>query len=274
MEQSNGIENGQNNQRKLIDGLKKFELFFDISALNEENLKLIPPGKPVIFAPSHITDLDVMFTILTLAKAGRRLAIANDSGHYDWKQNSVALAGMMYAGRELFTPVHHIKSDKNRVGDFTTWINSEEFRRLQKELTGGKDVIMASYFDPKYAGGKQELSDRNGVGAVYLAQATGALVVPIAVDLQMDGTFGLGNFSPLEYAKNWVGNGRAKPHADVIIGTPIQLSPIAGIDNLGQTIASRDRSGFGEIRQQLDAQSKMILKQTADMLPVQKRGSY
>ena len=260
---------------RLIRTSKFFEYFFKVKILGEENIGLIPQGKGVVFAPSHLTDFDVPITVASIGRFRQNLKVGHVSSHNSFFGNPTAFISLKIAGgKKNFRPIYHTGKGRGRTGDFKKWVCSESFHQMEKDINENADVVISAYFDSSYSNNRKVLSNKKGVGAVYLAQQTSTLIVPIAVDVQTQGNIGLGNFSPIEYIKELKINKWKKPIINISIGKPIQLEKIAGIKDMTEVIKNNDLEKYSELRKKLENKSEIIMNHIAEILPKHKHGNW
>lgn len=140
----------------------------------KENLAQLKPDEKVVFVTTHLKDSDVPIAFTTLA-SDFDIAIVNISGHGNPKQDIFSYTGIKVAGSNAFLPISY-------KGHLTHWnpdnFQKENFQPMQEALEKGKAVMIAAYSPTK----EQILPQRPGFGAMYLAQLTGATLVPITVN--------------------------------------------------------------------------------------------
>lgn len=174
----------------------------------------VPTKTPPIFAPTHITDPDIPIATTVLGRlktsAGRafNLAIADQSVHHEPGGEFWVYLGLKIAGPENFFPLDWPKVEGKKRPRF----NPKNFLPMQAAMVRGKSIVIAAH-NPVFTG---QLG-KGGHGAVYLAQITGQPIVPIAVDTEKTGAL-------------------HRPTARVIIGSPLHLRHIDGIEQYAYLI--------------------------------------
>ena len=249
--------------------------FSKIEMRGEENLKDLPPDAKVIFATTHISDQDV---IMPVAKLGDRfrMKVVNASLQHDIRGHTIPNLGLRAMGIENTIPVD-IKwgesKDTGREEYYSKQFNPENFLPMQDALEDGDAVVMAAYTPVPMKTG--ELPDKGGNGAVYLAEMSGAVIVPIAVHIRSeDPNMGMAR-TPGHSLKE-------KPVAEMIIGKPIVLEKIEGIEKFADLI---ENPGEGDARKEntverkriaknLKAQSDVVMQSLADLLPEERKGKW
>ena len=144
--------------------------FSAIEVRGEDNLKKIPPGAKVIFATTHISDLDVGMPIAKLGKQFR-MKLVNASLQHDITQDPASNLGMRAMGSENMIPVdiqwgrEHPVAGKTYQGSM---FNPENFIPMKKALEEGVALVIAAYTPTHVKDGK--LPSKGGYGAVYAAE--------------------------------------------------------------------------------------------------------
>jgi len=266
---------GAKSEQKSPLGEKAESLYgrmFEIKVFGQENLQEIPEGKKVIFAPTHMTDMDMGCALAAIGRFRRNLVLGVESSP------DVAIfrtIQSLLAGQENFQEIPIAGKGKNRVGKFEEWIGSEACRNLQEDLKEEKnDVLISAYFDPRHAGNSLQLSEKLGVGAVYLAQMAEAIIVPVAVDAHAGQKVERGDANMIAYIEGRIKNKGQKPKANVHLSKPISFPKIEGIEKMGETIRGGNREEFRRLSMALKTQSAEVMKAIALMLPEEKRGSW
>lgn len=221
----------------------------------QENLEEIPKDKPLVIVTTHISDIDVQAVTYAL---GNELPIklVNQSTQFDTKVAPQMALILKLAGQNNFIPVDF----RQVAGQIRPFFNRENYRPMEEALKEGHVVIIAGH-NPSYNG---ILPDKGGYGAVYLAQLAGAVLLPVAVNL--DG--------PPPISGRWtdlIRNLSHRPRASVIIGKPLTDldKPISPPINNSQSHAD-----FKESYRQLRKRSVQIMQSLAALLPKEKRGKW
>ncbi len=248
----------------------------NVKVEGEENLNDLPPDAKVIVVTSHISDVDVP---LAAYGVGEKLnvAITTDSFQHHLTENPISKIGFQIAGQDNFLPIQYDR--KTGHGRF----NPSDFDAMQTELNEGKAIVMAGHApsiekDPDKVA--WHLPDKGTIGSAYLAELSGAVLVPVAVDIESETPTGMGADSVMRGLKNMVQTMRHKPDARVIIGKPIILPHIEGIEGFGNLSSNKDapaenrRAEFRRIRTELETASDEIMGQLASLLPPSKRGVW
>lgn len=164
----------------------------------EENLENLPKDRPIIFATTHLTTLDVTGAINLIAKNfDINVVHAENQDHF--LQAPIPFLTTRIADKNNFLPI-----SPNYIED--------EFTAIENTLRSGKPILMAAYAQH---GSKNEyyreltqknvvLPKKGGIGAVFLAQKTNSIIVPLAVDIADDKvlTINIGEYLDLEKIEN------------------------------------------------------------------------
>ena len=186
--------------------------------------------------------------------------------------------------RDRFSPLSYHEDKEGKHGVF----NPDNFTELSEKMEEGRTPwIAANAFSPE---GKMQ---KAGIGGVYLANKTNAVIIPVA--LSVDGgsasmeeaSLGVkqvmgGDISGLkEIPKSLKGLG--KQTATYRIGEPVELPDfdMSGFDQYfnkkrnGEVITKEDREGFKVGHAHLKELSEMIGLEIASLLlPEERRGYY
>ncbi len=238
--------------------------FREITERGEENLDRIPPDRRVIFATTHSTNSDVPIALSVIGKKFH-LAVGDASTHRKFAESPVAFVGTKIVGEEHFYSVQHKKQKGVERGLF----DPEDFENMEGAFESGKAVMLSAYYHGRY---ESELSERGGYGAVYLAQIADALIVPVAVDIKSSE---LGEKSDVKLLME-------RPNVDVVIGEPIELPKIDGIERIKAILEKRkegrlsreDLLEFRQLANELRERSDMLMQDIANLLPEEKRGKW
>jgi 1-acyl-sn-glycerol-3-phosphate acyltransferase len=231
--------------------------FSAIEVVGEENLKKLPPGAKVIIATTHISDYDV---IMPIAKLGKQFKIkaVNASVQHSFLKDPLTYTAAHIAGIENTIPVdiQFAKHETAGRSYVPSPFNPENFVPMRQALDEGDAIVMAAYTPPPVKDGM--LGKKAGFGAVYLAEISGAYILPVAVNIKSDDPKMGTKKSPFSAFLN-------RPEAEMIIGEPIppREHPVEAQDLTPRTMreALRDRS---------DA----LMYSLAELLPEEKRGVW
>ena len=206
-----------------------------------DNLTQIPLDQPLVIASTHLSDIDVQ-TIATNIAQYRDIGIASQSSN---QRNIITGSFLRIAGNEnIFgiTDEHDPKTHRSRY-----IFNPQDFRIMADAMQIGKTIIIAAH-KPTY---DWRLPEKPGKGAVYLAQLTKAMILPIALNIKSNMPVGMADHK-LDSIKRFIL--RKRPNAKITIGKPIRLPPI--------NIEDVDK---------LKKQGKIIMESLQNMLPPEKQ---
>lgn len=237
-----------------------------------ENLESLPRNAKVIFATTHITDLDVPAAANALA-GDFDLVLGDISQHRHFKVDPITYTGQTLAGRDNFAPIGFHKDAKGN------WqadpFDYKDFDPMAKSLENGKAVVIAAH-NPST---ERQMTDNPGYGAVYLAQkAKDVYIVPVAINIDSHKPVGNAN------VKNFIETGlaRFRTKANVTIGVPYKPEAIdikAREDILkkresGQKLDEKDIEVLSTTRSQIKKEATKLMEKLAKMTPEAKRGKW
>lgn len=189
-----------------------------ISVRGRNRLQNIPPGKKVIIATTHTSDLDLAIVTKALGH-DFDLKLTHMSIHTSLKKSIQALdptiIGIYLAGRNNFLPVSYTQTRGEdgkiqRAGQ----IRKEDFQAMQNALDKGKTIVLAGH-NPTFDG---KLPKHAGFAAVRLAQLVeNSVVLPVSVKI------GTGD-KPLGIVGNLLQTMLIRPHVNISIGAPMEFN--------------------------------------------------
>jgi hypothetical protein len=169
-------------------------------------------------------------------------------------------------GKENFSPLEYRKSKGDKFGVF----NPDDFENLSEKMNQGKTPWIGIHpFTTK-----KEMQ-RARVGPVYLAQLTGAKIIPTALEVK-GGSVSLEGLQ--ELAKGFVKKVEARYH----IGKPVEL-PTIDVSIIrtvlekrknNEKVTSDEFKKFQQVHQQLKIQADEVAQIISEMLPENYRGIY
>jgi 1-acyl-sn-glycerol-3-phosphate acyltransferase len=225
----------------------------DVQIYGRENLQELPRERKIVVATSHGTDLDIPLTVYALGK-DLDLAIINESVHHDFFAEPPTNFGMRLAGKENFIPIDY----KGRGAHKTPRaFNPENFAPMAEALEKGKRVVIAAH-NPLHKGETEPKGP--GYGAAYLAETSGAVILPVAVRKKSAEVSAL--------YEDALKNLMRRPDMDVIIGAPFELPKIPGIEEMhvimakraaGEKLEPQERQRFSDLTDQLKQQAQTVL---------------
>ena len=259
--------------RKGLKLWKKLSIKGDIEVQGEENLKKIPENSNCIFASSHISGHDVP-TVGNVLCEDFNLAIANQSTHHHFMQEPGMNLSIRLSGKKNYFPIDFEfdkSEEKVEVNGKRGFFNPKNYVPMKDIMENrGKSMLMAAH-SPSLG----SLPEKGGLGAIYLAQISeNAVVIPIAsiVDFPYVQTTDAPN------AKNLA----KKPTAKVIIGEPLHLEKIIGIETYANllekekenTLNPEEKSDLIRMKTELRNQSETLMQNIAKLMPRDKRGQW
>lgn len=226
------------------------------------------PEAKYVVASAHLADLDVASTVKAL---GDRLdlQVTHESVLLDSPPHQLM---MWLAGKEHFSPLGYTEAKGGKHGVF----RPADFSAIAQtvEQTGRTPWIAMHPFS-----GKREQMSEAKIGPVYLAQKTGAKIIPTALELQgVSATLQrIGEISRA-VLKRAAGSGSATYH----IGEAVALEPVdVGIietvfakRSRGERPTKEERERFSQVHEQLREQADAVAAKIAELLPSERRGAY
>ncbi|MDP2598722.1 MAG: hypothetical protein Q8P49_02740 [Candidatus Liptonbacteria bacterium] len=267
-------ETSYTRQTKTPDALiAKIKLLLDVNigkieVFGAEKLDKIPTDRKIIFASSHISDYDMPITASAVAEKAK-LVFTNMSSHHKFSEAPADNINMRIAGKENYLP---IKFKKDTEGGSRGEFDPKDYVAMEEALAEGSALLIAAH-NPT---GEWRLPDNGGYAAVYAALRSGALVVPVAVNIKSE--------KPIAMASTPIKNLIKRPDAEVRIGEPISLDGIERLGEFGEIIGKRRAGTSGltqeniktlsAVKNELRARSAIVMRRLAEMLPPEKRGRW
>ena len=220
------------------------------------------PEQPWLIVASHLSNLDAPAAVKALGE-DFRLRIMAESMHFGMAAQKML---MKTAGQESFAPVRYRQGLKRRVGVF----DPENFNEISDIMKGGETPWLAVH---PFTDRGEMLEAR--IGSAYLANKTGAHILPVALELRgasvsMEG--------PWQLLKALAGKTDAVFH----VGKPLQFR---GVDveiieevlrrrKEGEKITTPQRLAVRAIHEKLSEQAAVVAAHISAMLPEEQRGPY
>lgn len=233
-----------------------------LNVTGKENLELIPKGKKVVIAASHISDLDMPIIIKTLGK-DFNIKVTGQSVN---KETSAGKVSRAILGSSHYIPIDYEMKDGKKVPKF----NPDNFTEMTQAFDAGADILVAAH-SPAWG----HLPE-GGIGAVYLNQLTeDCVILPVTVNVK--------STEPFRDGVNRLKIMKERPDADVVIGKPLSFEHIPNISEYknildkrkkGENLDNTERELFVEISKKLREQSDAVMRTIASALPPEKRGTY
>ena len=239
-----------------------------IPVVGKEFLKEIPPNGKVVIATTHLSDADVPIATYALSDYFD-ITIVHHSTHDNPFEDAWSWTGAVVAGRKNFLSIKSRKEERKVIADFAP----EDFEPMKSALEIGKTVVIAAH-NPTY---DWKLSRKGGLGAVYLAQISDALILPVSVNIESESKSGAVVDMRQAISKN-----KKKLKAQVSIGQPInfdkidvqRMTEILRRRREGESLSPEEKREFSEVNAKLREQSKIVMGSLAEMLPPAKRGIW
>jgi len=234
---------------EFLANLARLSMFPNIKEVNiagKEKLDILPKDRPIIFAGTHFFKTDISIIISIIGKEFP-IKVVQASTHESPIESLGGYLVYVLGGKNNFLSIKTIKNDKKEVGVF----NFDDYKPMIDCLNNGINLVMAAYYndDPKYYYDRFDykegliLPDKGGVGCIYAAKKTNALIVPMAVNLDINKGIRINIGDPLEFKK---------------------------IENIDMSDTKNRTAFFNELRQG----SASLMKSLAQMLPQEKRGRW
>lgn len=237
-----------------------------------ENLTAIPENQELIIATTHLSDID-METAISTVSPYRDVSVASQSTH---------LENPIFGRLMRWATENEIYGVSSKFGKKPNWLpafrfNPKDYEAMKAPLEKGRAMVIAAH-RPTH---EWELPDKPGLGAIYLAQISGGVILPTAVDVQYPEFIDLSPIGKGVLKRLVLGK---RPDVKVTFGTPIQLTPIPQeeISVAGKFLNHDERHKMtaDEIQQaklvleKLQLQGAEVMKSLANMLPQSKRGRW
>lgn len=249
---------------------------FNLKTEGTEHLQEIPEGAHVIYATSHLSNLDMPLAIAALAKEGvRNLRLTESSVHEELFRDPLGYLGRFLAGgpKNSMSISYVGGMGPQSRGTF----NPNDYNPMKDTLLQGDGLVVAAYYDPKHQEKEYRLPNKGGYAAAYLANITpNTFIVPVAVDTHSD--------KPMNTPDVWILERIKKghlPEVNIRIGKPLLPQKIEGIEDFGEIIKQRKEldpqtdsqkyEGFSRMRRSLKEESDRIMAAIAELLPEEKR---
>lgn len=236
------------------------------------NLTQIPKTEKLIIATTHLSDIDIETAIAAIAPY-RDVSVTSQSTHLE---NPISGRIMRWAAKK------EIYGISSRPRKNSTWrqdfeFNPQNYEAMRTPLEKGRALVIAAH-QPTH---EWKLPNKPGLGAIYLAQISGATILPTAVDIQYPEFIDLPPIS-LDILKRLLQGKRLD--VKVAFGKPIRPTPIPSEEikllnkflnhDEKHTLTKDEISKSRSILEKLKLQGSEIMKSLASMLPQYKRGPW
>lgn len=237
-----------------------------------ENLQEIPLEQRVIFATSHLSDVDVSGAAEVLSPHRSVDIVILQTGAEDSKQ----IPFMSFAGWERFHPVDNTFSESTHTSH--TRFNPNNFLEMKDAMCRGRDMTIAAHKGTR----NWRMPDNPGIGNIYLSQLTRSPIIPVALDIHSEEPVGMAHDISGSWKRLLKGQ---RPTATLRIGESINLPqiPTDDLEDVARLLSNQRsdlRVDEGRYKKalytlsQLRGQSKIVMRAIAIMLPEQKRGIW
>lgn len=247
-------------------------MFRSVDVVHEHRVAELPMEKRAVFATSHLTDFDEQAVAAALSPY-RTLDMSSAATNL---KDPVQKTLIALAGRDRLHGLANIFDKKNN--EPVMGFNPANFDPMREAMEKGHDMIFSAH-NPARDG---RLPDKPGIGAVYLAHLAGTPVMPVAVDIHADKSYGMAS----EIGSTVKQMVRGRPDASVIVGEAMQLEPIPAADLADialfgskemKDMRTSDPARYARIKAthaKLKAQSEDVMRAIAAMLPPEKQGKW
>lgn len=235
-----------------------------------QHLSEVPPNKPLVVATTHLSDVDVT-AVAAAINEYRNVGIASQTSN---QTDPVMKIGIKAIGKEHFFGVKNYK----QKGPYRYVFDPNDYDIMKKAMAEeGRAMVIAAH-KPVY---DLKLPGNPGLGAVYLAQLTDAMILPVALDIQSNRPTGNSDDALGAFKRFFL---RQRPRSRIIIGKPFELDKIPqeqlktvkyALKHDLRHSAPNDASIEGRrVVDQLKKQGNLVMKALASLLPEQKRGPW
>lgn len=240
-----------------------------IQGLN--NLTQIPLNQPLVIACTHLSDIDVQ-TIAGNIAPYRNIGIASQTSN---QNNIITGSFLRIAGTKNVFGISNVYDSKEHRSRYI--FKHNDFKIMSDAIQKGKTIVIAAH-NPTY---DWKLPEKPGKGAVYLAQLSNAIILPIALEILSDKPVGMAD-DKINSVKRFLL--RKKTNSRIVIGKPITLpkmkkEELQQIANLYQTktknqVSKRDLEKAKSALKKIKEQAEIIMSTLRDMLPPNKRAIH
>lgn len=252
--------------------------------LGLDNLEKIPLDRPLIIAVTHFSDADPQTVAAELGPEIRKRRPGHIIGlAWEYPPTSPIVEPVTkLAGARKY--LYDIDTSFDPIKDHLTFrFNPENFKKMAEAMRNNTDMIIAAHQPLSNIKGKNfrwELPRLSGLGAVYLAQRAGGVILPVAVDIQSDEPVGI-SVRPKDIA-NALLKLKERSKVRVIAGEPLQLDHLDSeiLDDFDKYVNRVKPLNPGVIEKgrnahsRLKAQGDLVMRSLAVMLPQSKRGKW
>lgn len=261
---------------RLILGLeiwKKLQISGDAVVENREILKKIPKDAKIIFAPSHLTNHDLLIATYDLCK-DFDLAITDESTHHHITQEPSIYLDLALTGFDNYFPIDYVFDKKESSGKRGVF-NPENYFPMKEAMEKQNKAMIIAVHSPSPELGI--MPDKGGIADVYLAQITeNTVIVPMAVNIDFP------EDDPRTEDNMDLKSFTSPPTAKIIYGEPIRFEKIPGIEKMRElakkneekTATPEEHNEFIALKKALRDQATLLMYKIAELLPAGKRGKW
>jgi hypothetical protein len=269
----NDAENNQpRTSERLLLALKMNRLNFGkVDVIGLENLQEIPAGGKIVIATDHLNNLSVPTAAMVMADK-LPIKISAQSSSFSLLENPMGHTGIAAGGKKNFRAIDYdIKNDRPKP------LNPENFSAMAEDLEAGFAEIVAAHNPVK----NNQLPEKGGYAAVYLAGITDGYVLPMAINIKKAEVHaaesGAGIMHNLKATLSLL---KEKPDVEVVIGHPRQVAQSHEIKcfhelflrhKSGEALSKDELAEFSKLRKSLEAASENIMQDLAELLPEERR---
>lgn len=236
--------------------------------VGKNNIQKKLQNQNYIIVSSHISNLDAPAAIKTL---GNVLNLQITAESLLFKPTMPQWYMFQLSGKENFSPLQYKKLSKGKKGVFIP----KDFENISQKMTKGKTPWIVIH--PFTLEGEMQKAK---IGPIYLAQKTGASIIPTALEyknlsLSLEGFW--------EILKALMGRLRRKGIATYHIGKPIWLPKIENVEIIekvynkkmkGEEMTREEEQKSLKVVKELKTQADYVARIISAMLPPQNRGVY
>ncbi|MDD5043807.1 MAG: hypothetical protein PHD51_04090 [Patescibacteria group bacterium] len=236
--------------------------------IGKENIKEKCQNQNYIIVSSHISNLDALAAIVALGDI-LDLQITIESTLF--KPTEPQWYIFQLTGKENFSPLQYEKLAKRKEGKF----NPKDFEKISQKMAEGKTpwIVIHPFTH-------EEKMQKAKIGPIYLAQKTGASIIPTALEYENASLSLAGRINRI---KALIGRLKGNGIATYRIGEPVKLPKIENVEIIeklynkkmnGEKITEEEEQESLRVVEKLKTQADYIARIISEMLPPQNRGIY
>lgn len=211
-----------------------------------DNLENIDASRPLIVASTHITDVDIPIAASVVADK-LDLSITGTSLFNHVSSGIIRKVFISAPGKKNFNSIEY--NIDNYGNQSPAVFNYKSFNEIINSIEDGKKPIVSAH-NPVQDG---KLPERPGIAVPYLASATGAEILPVAVQFENpDDKLGMANHRIYTLL--------AREAIKVSIGEPF------GLDSPDTALEYSSREEFIKSSRYLREQGRLVMSHLTDLL--------